>query len=96
MAFLYENYQADGATVAKDGLMVWSTPTLVEMLLNHYDFQYERINWTRQANDTEDWRFLEGYRNGERGVWMARPDEDAHAAGTSIASVLVIPSETSF
>lgn len=81
MVFLYENYQADGATIAKDGLMAWSTPTLIEMLLNHYDFQYERIDWTKQGVDTKDWWFLEDYRNGQRGAWMARPSEDVHAAG---------------
>jgi hypothetical protein len=88
MVFLHENHQTDRATAAKDGLMAWSTHTLIEMLLNHYDFRCERIDWTQQGVDTEDWRILEDYRNGERGGWMARPLEDVGPVGAGINSVL--------
>lgn len=70
LVFLYENAQADGATIRKSGLMAWVTPSFVDMLLQHYGFEFRKIDWHHQG--ITDWTDLPDYKEKYHETWIAR------------------------
>jgi hypothetical protein len=70
VVLLRENAEADGATIREGGLMAWLSVSAVNMLLQHFGFEYSIVDWRRQG--IEDWVALGDYREGDRESWIAR------------------------
>jgi 2-polyprenyl-3-methyl-5-hydroxy-6-metoxy-1,4-benzoquinol methylase len=78
LVFLYENAEADGATIRKSGLMAWATPSLVDMLFDYYGFESRMLDWSRQG--ISDWTDLLDYRKRDRETWIARLPGQLHSS----------------
>lgn len=69
LVFLYENADAEGSTIRESGLMAWPTPSLVEMLFEHYGYEYRAVDWAAQG--IADWAGIEDYKRKDRFSWIA-------------------------